>query len=52
VARREWVGRESGIRAETVAAEPAWPPGPSAQARIDELRRVIGDPTTGRFVPR
>lgn len=27
-----------------LAAEPAWPPGPSAQARIDELRRVIGDP--------
>lgn len=29
-----------------LAAEPAWPPGPSAQARIDELRRAIGDPAT------
>ena len=26
-----------------VAAEPAWPLGPAAQARIEELRRVIGD---------
>lgn len=29
-----------------VAAEPAWPPGPAAQARIDELRRTIGDPAS------
>ncbi|MCL4688440.1 MAG: hypothetical protein KJ007_07715 [Burkholderiales bacterium] len=31
------------VAGNTIAAETAWPPGPAAQARIDELRRVIGD---------
>ena len=31
------------VAGNTIAAETAWPPGPAAQARIEELRRVIGD---------
>jgi hypothetical protein len=28
------------------ASDPAWPPAPETQARIDQLRRTIGDPSS------